>query len=655
MVSRRVAEGVVIRHVAEEGEVEGGPVAWRDLLPPNKREPSPPSSMSTQKEDSVATPSADPQDQLQPTTPQAGAAADPTAAAASFAATSTSWRRAPPQHDDGDELRSNRVRLQQRIGAVGLGMARAAAVASRSVDEAEEQRKRRREQKAACERKRRRAAADEDAASEAEEDGESGDEGESEGESEVGGDDDAEYTWVPPSEAVREEARARWRGEDDTAEYERLQAERRADEWSASGQPFDGRGHFSLPFAELERRVKEEGLLTRPGDDQAAYDARVYRDRVARGVPLGEYLTMFYSPDSPDDPPPQPTPAAAAPRCPHGRPLTDDWLLDGGQPAPNWSSICVPCLAHQLAVRACAAACATAAAPSVPEPPDAGSPPHPPSPPLPESLHAAGDEQVLPMPQLCSLLAQLSRPQLQERLDRLDACISAAVMAAQAAGKRHQTELRAKAVRLGTERYAVREQQLKCPNCGAFSCGQVAGWACSRPQPPRDVATTWRAPDGTRHGKLPAAEDPRRRRTAEEPEPDWAPYATVDGKVLGKSSDFYCAFDGAAATRATLMMHSASADPSALYRWLEDPPAGQPRVPPPSSLPPPPTEDGPVVDGPPPRRSAYRRGKKGRRIFHRERAEWYERATGERLEGSPAEQHARFNAVTRRYRAYTDR
>ena len=55
-------------------------------------------------------------------------------------------------------------------------------------------------------------------------------------------------------------------------------------------------------------------------------------------------------------------------------------------------------------------------------------------------------------------------------------------------------------------------------------------------------------------------------------------------------------------------------------------------------------------------RSAYRRGRKaGRRIFHRERAEWYERATGERLEGSAAEQHARFHDVTRRYRAYTDR
>jgi len=74
--------------------------------------------------------------------------------------------------------------------------------------------------------------------------------------------------------------------------------------------------------------------------------------------------------------------------------------------------------------------------------------------------------------------------------------------------------------------------------------------------------------------------------------------------------------------------------PSALYRWLEDPPDGQPPAPPPPSLPPPPTEDGPVVDGPPPRRSMYRRGKKGRRTFHRERAEWYERATGHPLEGS---------------------
>jgi hypothetical protein len=354
--------------------------------------------MSAQKGDGVATPSADPRDPPQPATPHAGAAADPTAAAASFAATSTSWRRAPLQHDDGDELRSDRVRLQQRIGAVGLGMARSAAVASRSADEAEEQRKRRREQKNACDRKRRKAAAEEaDAASEAEEDGESS--GEGEGESE--GESEAEYVWVPPSKALREEARARWRGEDDTAEHERLQAERHADEWSSRGQPDDGRGVFSLPFAELERRI-DEGLLTRLGDDQAAYDARVHRDRIARGVPVGEYLTGFYGPGDPAAPPPPPPPAAAA-LCPHGELQTDDWLLDEGQPAADWSSRCDACLAHRLAVRACAAACAAAAEHAGPPPP------RPPSPPLPENLHAAGNERVLPMPQLCALLTKLSR------------------------------------------------------------------------------------------------------------------------------------------------------------------------------------------------------------------------------------------------------
>jgi hypothetical protein len=619
----------------------------------------------------------------------------PTPAAETSAAASGSRRRAPLQQDDVDELRAQRVLAQQRVNGVASGMARAAAAASLSAEEVEERRKRRREQKNKSDRKRRaiqRAAEDaEESEGEGAGEGEGESEGEGEGESEGEGEgesegdsegegeseSDGEHVWQSPSKELRAELRAQWRGEDDTAEHERREAERRADAWS--GQPDDERGVFCLPFAELKRRV-EEGLLTRPGDDQAAYDLRVYRDRVARGVSVGEYLNGFYGPGGPDEPPPPPPLAAAAVLCPHGEPMTDDWLLDEGQPAANWSSRCDVCLAHRLAVRACDAACAAVGLPARPE-----------SPPLPDGLHAAGEESVLPMPQLCGLLRQLSRQQLQERLDRLDACIaaeeaaaaaaydrsvekaqigkllaqhrqlpqgtpySAAVMEAQAAGRRRQVELRAKASSLAGERYEVRQQQLKCPNCGSFSCGQVAGWACSQPQPSRNLATTWRAPDGTRHGKLPAAEDPRRRRTAEEPEPDWAPYATVDGKVLGKSSDFYYNFDGAAATSTTLMTHSVSADPSALYRWLEDPPAGQPPVPPPPSLPPPPTEDGPVVDGPPPRRSMYRRGRKGRRIFHRERADWYERATGRKLEGTLAEQHECFNAVTRRYRAYSDR
>ena len=225
--------------------------------------------MSTQKPDGVDRASADTQGSPQPATPHAGAATDRTAAAASSAATSSSRSRAPPQNVDGDELRAERVRLQQRLGAVGLGMARAAAVASRSADEVEARQKRRREQKATCERKRRKAAAEAvEAASEAEEDGESGDEGESEDESE--GESEAEYAWVPPSKALREEARARWRGEDDTAEYERLEAERRADEWSAAGQPDDGRGVFYLEGSPAEQHARFHDVTRR---------YRLYTDR----------------------------------------------------------------------------------------------------------------------------------------------------------------------------------------------------------------------------------------------------------------------------------------------------------------------------------------------------------------------------------------
>ena len=146
-------------------------------------------------------------------------------------------------------------------------MARAAAVANRTADEVEERRKRRREANTASKRQERRKAADdeaEDAVSESET-GESEGGGESEGDAEALDLDDG----TDLVERRRDERRHQaWLDAgcpslDDTAEYERLQAERRADEWNASGQPDDGRGVFALPFAELERRVGE-GLLTRP-------------------------------------------------------------------------------------------------------------------------------------------------------------------------------------------------------------------------------------------------------------------------------------------------------------------------------------------------------------------------------------------------------
>ena len=56
----------------------------------------------------------------------------------------------------------------------------------------------------------------------------------------------------------------------------------------------------------------------------------------------------------------------------------------------------------------------------------------------------------------------------------------------------------------------------------------------------------------------------------------------------------------------------------------------------------------------PPRRSRFALGTDGRRAFRRERADWYELATGTELTGSVAEQHENFHSVTRRFRAYSD-
>ena len=74
-----------------------------------------------------------------------------------------------------------------------------------------------------------------------------------------------------------------------STEYEEFDLQRRTDSWVAAGMP-DPPRTYSLPYAELKRRV-DEGLLTQPGEDQAAYDERVRADRLARGVELGDYLT----------------------------------------------------------------------------------------------------------------------------------------------------------------------------------------------------------------------------------------------------------------------------------------------------------------------------------------------------------------------------
>ena len=155
--------------------------------------------------------------------------------------------------------------------------------------------------------------------------------------------------------------------------------------------------------------------------------------------------------------------------------------------------------------------------------------------------------------------------------------------------------------------------------------------------------------------------EPERKRASmsgvEEPEPDWAPWttgATASGgrKIIGKASAFYREYDAAADVGFALMRHNSLANPRALYAWLEDAPPGAPPAPPPADLPPPPVDPEPLE--PPPMRSGYRRGKRGRRKFRRERAEWYQRATGEPLEGTLEEQNTQFDKVARRYRAYSD-
>jgi len=235
--------------------------------------------MSAQKPDGAPPPSPDPRDQCQRDGSPADAEGAPTAAATpTSAATSSRMRRLLPAADL-DDLVGTRRRVQMQLGGARSGMARAAAVASRTAGEEEERRKRRREQKNASDHKRRKAADNEaDNAASGAEAGESEVEGDSEGEGELADLDDG------------------------TDLVEQRHDERRQQAWLDAGCP---------------------GLHRSP-----------------------------------------------PPSCPHGKPVTDDWISDEGYPAANFSSRCGACLVHQVAVRACEAVVAAAAPDDPPDPED---------------------------------------------------------------------------------------------------------------------------------------------------------------------------------------------------------------------------------------------------------------------------------------------
>ena len=76
---------------------------------------------------------------------------------------------------------------------------------------------------------------------------------------------------------------------EDTGTREAAELELRADGYGAARGGDDGPQVYSLPLNELRRRVAD-GEDAWPGEAQMAWDQRVMRDRLARGVPLGDYL-----------------------------------------------------------------------------------------------------------------------------------------------------------------------------------------------------------------------------------------------------------------------------------------------------------------------------------------------------------------------------
>ena len=76
---------------------------------------------------------------------------------------------------------------------------------------------------------------------------------------------------------------------EDTGTREATELELRADGYGAARGDDDGPQVYSLPLNELRRRVAD-GEDAWPGEAQMAWDQRVMRDRLTRGVPLGDYL-----------------------------------------------------------------------------------------------------------------------------------------------------------------------------------------------------------------------------------------------------------------------------------------------------------------------------------------------------------------------------
>ena len=436
--------------------------------------------MSAQKPDGAPPPSPDPQDQLQRDASPADADGTPTAAATPIsAATSSRVRRSLPVADI-DELVGRRRRVQMQLGGVRSGMARSAAVACRTAEEADAQRKRRREQKNLSDCKRRKEADNEDgksAMSESEAGESEGDSGEGEGDAELADLDDG------------------------TDLVERRRDERRQQAWLDAGCPG---WHRSPPLS-----------------------------------------------------------------CPHGVLVTDDWIIDEGFPATNFSSRCGSCLVHQVAVCACEAVVAAAAPDDPPDPDDPWG------------------------------------------------GVSADCFYDNGSGDPANRRL-------------------------------AGGLSFALPHELYGPA---------KHGGPPEREPERKRKApmgVDEREPDWAPWASGEHGVASKSADYYYKYDARAEAGFMLMQHNAFANPLEVYRWLDEPPPGQPPLPPPPNLPPPPADDEPEPVGDPPKRSEHAKGKRGRKTFHSKRAEWYKRATGGELSGSLEKQNHDFDRVARRYRAYSD-
>ena len=376
----------------------------------------------------------------------------------------------------------------------------------------------------------------------------------------------------------------------------------------------DGRQVYMLPHGELQRRVAD-GELPLPGEDQLAWDRRVLRDRLARDVPLGDYLEELQQ----------------LLRKPPHDPIADHELANYGAEASDWK-------------------------PQSAEP----TAPPPPPPPASAALAASFSPRSQPKPQLCSwerefnslseltapppppppppAPATLPPPPPADALCRCTTCGHILPI--------HGCDNGCACLYAGETEAFARHMADKCSPACTPRWSQALVNIMPRSVEPCTYCAKYAAGRCMGVDDFPEQETLQQQRRVEL-EAQQASAAPAPPPPPSGSSGLLQAFDEGdvpyffeKGTARTLAAKSELLDASVSNpEWICDPSA----------------EVSGAAELWPPERSDYDLGERGQRAYRRDRACWYHEHTGRELTGSIAEQNDQWDDYKRNFRARGDR